>query len=332
MKTTLHIGELYGGGLVLGYRCSSRCRHCLYGCGPHRRDGLGSPEDLHRVLDELAARAPHARYHIGGGEPFLEPALLEAAVVGLAERGLALDYVETNGSWARDERSARETLRHLARLGLRCILVSVSPFHAEFIPVARTRTAIRAAEAELPNGAFVWLPDFFPDLSEAGEGRLDLAARLARLGPEYGRGLVQRYGLVTGARAGRFLATQGELHPAGRFRDAALCRGRLADTSHFHVDLEGNYVPGLCAGLRLPVEEVPGAVDLARYPLLGLLLDGGPAALVDHARPLGFAPLQGYASACDLCTHVRAFLAAHAPSPELGPAAFYSSESLDLPA
>ena len=69
----------------LGYRCPSACRHCLYNAGPHRRDG--APESvtaLSELLDELARRAGRARYHIGGGEPFLDLDLLEAAVGGLS--------------------------------------------------------------------------------------------------------------------------------------------------------------------------------------------------------------------------------------------------------
>jgi len=64
----MHIGALQGGGLVLGYRCSSRCRHCPYACGPHRRDGDGDDQALEQVLDLLAERGPGARYHIGRGE------------------------------------------------------------------------------------------------------------------------------------------------------------------------------------------------------------------------------------------------------------------------
>lgn len=131
----LNIGPLIGGGLVLGYRCGSRCQHCLYGCGPHRRDGETVDNmSLDPLLDQLAERAPYAQFHIGSGESFLNLGLLEKAVAGLNNRGLILDYVETNASWFRTDEQAESVLQQLANLGLECILVSLSPFQAEFVP------------------------------------------------------------------------------------------------------------------------------------------------------------------------------------------------------
>ena len=109
--------------------------------------------------------------------------------------------------------------------------------------------------------------------------------------------------------------------------ETAVCRPRLASTAHFHVDGDGSYIPGLCAGLVIPFELVPGEVDLTPYPLLGALVRGGPAALVDLAREHGFAPADGYSSPCDLCVHARLFLYPHGFA-ELGPAGFYDSRSL----
>lgn len=327
METKLHIGELYGGGLVLGYGCSSRCRHCLYGCGPHRRDG-GDPDKLDAILDQLADIAPRARYHIGGGEPFLSPTLVEHAVRGLGERGLHLEYIETNASWVRSRRHAEETLAGLATAGLRCVLVSVSPFHADFVPYARTRALITAAGNVLPGGAFVWIPDFIADLEQGdAERKLDLEGLLAERGDRFALSLADRYGLVLGGRAGRYAAAHGRALPWRQFSDGGRCRSRLSDTGHFHVDLEGLYVPGLCAGIALPFAEVTGGVDLGQYPALGALISGGPALLAEIAVKDGFEPLETYSSPCDLCTHVRGFLHRKGWS-GLGPAAFYDPRSV----
>ena len=313
---------------MLGYRCSSCCRHCLYGCGPHRRDG-GDPDKLEGILDRLAERAPHARYHIGGGEPFLDMESLEAAVKGLGERGLHLEYIETNASWVRDRFLAETTLRGLAAAGLRCVLVSVSPFHAEFVPFARTSALIDAANRLLPGGAFVWVPDFIRDLeAHPADRTLDLEGLLAARGDEYALGLAARYGLVFGGRAGRYAAAHGQLRPWRQFANPAQCRARLSDTGHFHVDLDGLYVPGLCAGIALPLDEVPGAIDLARYPALEILVSGGPAGLAQAAASDGFEPLPAYSSACDLCTHVRGSLHRRGWA-GLGPSAFYDPRSVD---
>jgi hypothetical protein len=322
------MGPLYGGGLVLGYRCGSRCRHCLYGAGPKRRDGLfENDSDLDALLDELAQRGAHARYHIGGGEPFLDVELLRRAVSGLLERGLALEYVETNASWVRSAEQAQAALEELADVGLTCVLVSLSPFHAEYVPPQRTHVLIESARRVLPAGAFVWIPDFLPDISDFDSAhRIDLAGVLRARGDSYARGLASRYGLVPGGRAGRFLHRHGVRR---QWRDVvgdASCARRLSDTSHFHVDGQGLFVPGLCAGVALPLHEVPGDVDVTNRPILSALVHGGVEALVQHALEWGFEPSATYSSACDLCCHVRAhlYVRGRGRDPlELGPDGFY---------
>lgn len=333
MTETLTIGPLQGGGLVLGYRCPSRCRHCLYDAGPHRHDGLpGSPEALEALLDLLAERGPHARYHVGGGEPFLDLELLGRAVAGMTRRGLALDYVETNAAWVKDSDHAQGVLAELRKQGLGCVLVSLSPFHAEFIPLEKTLALIDVAERTLPGGAFVWIPELLEDIRAAPPGRggrIDLEALLAQRGPRYARQLAARYAVVPAGRAGRYLFAHEQRRPWREAAAEARCTGRLRDTTHFHVDGQGRYVPGLCAGIVLPLAEVPGQVELQRYPALRALVSGGPAALVALARAeAGFEPDATYAGACDLCTEVRRRLHAHdaAAYPELGPPGFYGAD------
>ena len=96
------------------------------------------------------------------------------------------------------------------------------------------------------------------------------------------------------------------------------------------MDGQGRYVPGLCAGLVLPLEQVPGEIRLERYPLLEALVQGGPAELVALAtEEVGFEPDgEGYSSGCDLCTHVRGFLHQEHPGKydELGPEGFYAEQ------
>jgi hypothetical protein len=329
MKAKLHIGPLLGGGLVTGYRCNSRCRHCLYACGPHRKDG--APEDpakLEGILDQLVEKAPHARFHIGGGEPFLDTGLLQQAVEGLADRGLALEYVETNGFWAATPSRAEETLCELQKAGLDCILVSLSPFHAEFVAPQRTQNAIRAANRVLRNGAFVWLPEFRQDLDDfPPEKPISFSKLLQKNRAGYALELTARYGLVLGGRAGRFAAHHFKAVSWSKLNNATLCQRRLADTSHFHVDCNGDYVPGLCAGLVLPLDKLPGTLDLAPYPVLEALVAGGAVGLAQFAAQYGFEPLDRYASQCDLCTHARTHLRTRAFA-ELGPEGFYDPKSV----
>jgi len=292
---------------------------------------LPESDDLDRLLDLLASRAPYARYHVGGGEPFLDVDLLERTIAGLTARGLALEYVETNSSWVRSADQADQVLQRLADAGLECVLASVSPFHAEHVPFEKARLLVSAAGRTLRNGAFVWLPHMIPELAGEEEAeRFDLEREIRERGDAYALGIGDRYGLIPGGRAGRYLARHGRRVAWRDAADDAGCQTRLYNTTHFHVDGEGRYVPGLCAGLALPLEELPGPIDLDRYPVIAALLEpGGLRELVDRAIGIGFAPLDGgYAGACDLCTHVRCFLFEHDRSADLAPAGFYDSRSL----
>ncbi|MDJ0766131.1 MAG: radical SAM protein [Myxococcota bacterium] len=330
MVDSLTVGPLVGGGLVLGYACPSMCRHCLYACGPHRKDGKPTLRELEGILDLLAERAPNARYHIGGGEPLLDRALLRRAIMGMRDRGLSLEYVETNAAWVSSPQQAVEVLAELESIGLRCVLVSVSPFHAEHIPFQKTRTLIEAARRVLPSGAFVWIQEFVPDiLTQPEDQPLNFEALVDERGDPYALSLALRYGLVPGGRAGRYFEHYGRRLG---WKDAARnapCSNRLIDTSHFHVDGQARYVPGLCAGIVLPLEVLPGQVNLKAYPVIRTLLErDGLEKLVLQAMHLGFEPKEHYSAPCDLCTHVRLHLYKNRPTADLGPEGFYDPRSL----
>jgi len=329
---SLTIPRLQAGGLNLGYRCSSHCRHCLYACGPHRRDGLpDSPDALHSLLDELKSRAPLASFHIGGGEPFLDVDLLSSVLEGLSDRGLLFDYVETNASWVLSESHARATLERLRALGLNGLLVSASHFHAEFTKPRKTLALIAVARQILAGGVIVWLPDFVPDLASFDQdSRLDLDALIAERGDGFALQVGMRYGVIPGGRGGRLLAAHGFCMDWSDAASGAPCRQRLVSTTHFHVDLAGNYVPGLCGGIVVPLSLVPGEIPMDRFPLLDRIYNQGLESLVTWAMDEhGFTPLDsGYSGACDLCTHVRIHLHDRGSFEELGPPGFYDEKSI----
>jgi hypothetical protein len=324
------IDNFIGGGIVLGYRCTNSCRHCLYACGPYRKDGKPSPKELTKLLDCLVEWAPRANYHIGGGEPFIDVPLLKQAIVEMEERQLSLDYVETNAGWVRDENHARQVLLELGRLGLKGLLVSVSLFHAEQIPFDKTMTLIEAAQRELINGCLIWLPHFINVLSAFdSKKRVDLESLLKKKGDTYAVQMAQSYGLIPAGRAGRFFARHGLRYPAEQVAGRPPCQHRLWDTSHFHVDGQGRYVPGFCAGLTVPMAELVQGLELSRYPVVQTLLrPDGLSKLLREAIEMGFVPLEGYSAACDLCTHLRLFLYQHRPTPDLGPEGFYLPQAL----
>ena len=105
------------------------------------------------------------------------------------------------------------------------------------------------------------------------------------------------------------------------------CARSLSDTTHFHVDLEGRYIPGLCAGLAFGVEELGSPLPAGKYLLLERLAATGIQGLYDLAREVhGYqTSRETYLSHCDLCTDIRRHLVQrnNTDFPELSPEEFY---------
>jgi hypothetical protein len=106
------------------------------------------------------------------------------------------------------------------------------------------------------------------------------------------------------------------------------CSRELGDTSHFHIDLFGNYIPGLCAGLAVACEDLGRPLAKETYPLLTRLFAKGIRGFYEMAAvDFGFRPSrEGYVGKCDLCTDIRRFLVSRGydRSSELSPEGFYS--------
>jgi len=324
----LNIGRLVSGGLITNYSCTSACRHCLYNCSPAREKDSITPaaaEESLRAVKSLGCTA----VHIGGGEPLLRPEALGAVLDAARRAGVSVDYVETNAAWFTGAESARELLAPLREKGLRTLLVSISPFHNEHIPFSKTEGVMEAAAAAGVR-IFPWVADFIADLRGLDTSRPHALSEFEeRYGKDYLRGILRRYWIHLGGRAleaFRPVLRKKTLDHILR-ESAGNCARELAGTSHFHVDLFGNYIPGLCAGLAIAREDLGRPLPAEKYPLLTTLHAKGVRGLLDFAaREYGFKPRQpGYIHKCDLCTEVRFFLMkkGYDRSQELAPRGFY---------
>jgi hypothetical protein len=95
---------------------------------------------------------PDAKIHLGGGEPFLKPALVVRALEIAAEMGVQIDFVETNGSWAKNDDIVEERLEQLIKAGMKSLLVGVSPYHNEKIPFENTKRLVKIGTKVLGQG------------------------------------------------------------------------------------------------------------------------------------------------------------------------------------
>ncbi|MFH1240948.1 MAG: hypothetical protein V1689_01180 [Pseudomonadota bacterium] len=101
----------------------------------------------------------------------------------------------------------------------------------------------------------------------------------------------------------------------------------LLDVSHFHFDLFGNYVPGLCSGLAVRWDDLGKRLSPERYPILNILFHEGVGGLFYYvSREYDFEPSDGYMSKCHLCLDLRRHLVLEGEmrSRELQPTAFYA--------
>lgn len=324
---SLNISRLASGGLITNYFCSSSCRHCLYRCSPSWPKEFISAETARANLEtvrELGCRA----VHIGGGEPLLRPEGVAAVLELAGHTGVNVEYVETNSSWYRDHASACALLEELAGRGLSTLLVSISPFHNERIPFYKVK-GVLAACRETGVSVFPWVADFISDLSAFDEQRPhSLEEYQGLFGQNYIQNLPHRYWISPGGRA---LETFGDF---SRRKSAAqlAAEGRLgcselAGVNHFHLDLYGNYIPGLCAGLSIRREDLGATLDAEEYPIITRLYSGGVGDLLAYAaQKYAFRASQpAYASKCELCYEVRRFLVVdkEVDSKELQPRGHY---------
>jgi hypothetical protein len=316
--TQLNIGRLMSGGLITNYFCTSSCGHCLYNCSPQwekRYIDTDTAEKNLKTIRSLGCRS----VHIGGGEPLLRPDELAVVLKIAAELGVSVEYVETNSSWFMDHSSAEDFLTGLRNQGLHTLLVSISPFHNEHIPFYKVKGVVEAA-GRAGVGIFPWVTDFISDLSQFDAGNTHSLAEFSDI---FGRDYLM---------GGRALETYRPLMGQKTFHQVmdestATCYGELSSTSHFHIDLFGNYIPGLCSGLSIAIEDLGKPLSDETYPIITTLYRWGIRGLVKMAEDtVGYIPQKDlYINKCDLCTEVRTFLVqtGYSGSKELNPDEFY---------
>jgi len=306
----LVIDHLISGGLITNYYCSSTCRHCLYRCSPRWPREFISRQDALTTFTRIKGFGCNG-VHIGGGEPLLNPEGVLSVLDAATEAGVTITYLETNSSWYKDRDSARVLLEKLAAHGLETLLISISPFHNEYIPLYKIKGVIKAChEAEL--ALFPWIADFYLDLEHFDEKSThNLEEYAQHFGEDYIENLPHRYGIIPGGRALEtfrpYVKEQTIEELVKEKRNG--CR-ELAETSHFHIDLYGNYVPGMCAGLSVGKEDLGAPLDPDSYPIITRLFEGGIGALLSWAAEChGFRPSRDtYATECQLCYEIRHYL------------------------
>ena len=264
--------------------------------------------------------------HIGGGEPFLDTVALENVIKVARDESIHIEYIETNSSWYRDEESVTEILFAIKKAGVSTLLISISPFHNEHIPFKKVKGVIRACK-RAGISTFLWIPEFYPEIDQFDDQlKHTLDEYRQKFGDDYVKRIPSRYWIHFGGRALKTFREKFPLQPLRAIlENSGRCR-ELTDTTHFHVDLFGNYIPGLCSGLAIQIQDLGKPLDPDKYPFINMLFSEGIKGFLKLAQErYGFIPGDQYFSKCDLCLEIRQFLAneKRIPSHELEPREFY---------
>jgi len=333
----LSVQEPFSGGVLLSYRCTSECRHCMYACSPRWTDDWISQDNLQRVLIQLSGRilpSPFGSDRIGvnyglhftGGEPFLNFDLLAKAVRMAHDLGIPSTFVETNAFWCIDDQGTREKLTKLKDAGLNGILVSVNPFILEQVPFERTERAIRIGRGIFHGNVMTYQEFFYSQFNTLGiRDTLPFEEYVQRAAPH---NMLENVELLPMGRVAYALSHLYRKYPAQLFFRES-CRDELTRGWHVHVDNYCNYMTGYCGGISLgdarDIDSMCQGVDLDERPVLGALVTELKTLVELGAKEFGYKPREeGYISKCHLCVDVRKRMAQETDEfKELEPREFY---------
>lgn len=290
------------GGIMANYQCNAACRHCLYACSPDRRPDYITAETATAVCRLLRQNGCRS-LHIGGGEPFLDIDGLCMLIRAVVAGGVRLDYIETNGFWAKDETRAQMYLARIRDAGADTLCISLDPFHAEYVPYG---LPLRLAELcdTVGFGYFLWQGRYFSDLRTADPGRV------MECSPDLIRKTALSYGLRLGGRALNIPPATAQKRRQGPCTN-------LLSTDHFHVDCYGNFIPPGCTGLWIPLREAVEGIPSGKYPVWEALVRGGVDELAAFARAQGCADDTDCDFDCARCFYLRKRLSEHGDFAEL---------------
>ncbi len=262
--------------LLLTYQCNYECDHCFVWGSP-RQTGVMTLAAIRRILRQAETAGSIEGIFYEGGEPFLYYPILRSGVEEAAQRGFRVGVV-TNGYWATAEEDAVAWLRPLAG-SIDSLSLSSDLYHAD--EVLSRQAKVAAAAAEQLGIAVSTISVAQPDQEDGS-----LATLMFR------------------GRAVDKLAPRAPQRPWRQFIECPY--EDLRDPGRVHVDPFGfvHVCHGISLGnlFRTPLREICEAYDPDAHPVVGPLLQGGPAKL---ARRYEVTSGAGYADACHLCYEVR---------------------------
>ena len=299
--------NLTGLHLLLTYQCNYECEHCFVWGNPTQK-GVMTLAQIREVYRQARALGTVESIYLEGGEPFLYYPVMVRAAKEAAALGFKVGLL-SNVYWATTVEDAIEWLRPLTGL-LDNLTVSTDLFHYSETVSMQARNAQAAAEQlGIPIVTIICaVPEGAPGYPAQAAGKpVESGAIMFK-----GRAAVKLVGGVT-------------QRPWREFTDCP--HETLDDPRRVHVDPLGHL--HLCQGLTMgksifewSLADVITTYDPQAHPIVGPLLAGGPAALVER---YGTQHEESYADACHLCYTARAALRERFPD-VLGPGQMYGEK------
>jgi len=287
---------LSGLHLLLTYQCTFECDHCFVWSGPFQT-GTMTLDTVDHILAEAVRLGTIEWIYFEGGEAFLYYAILRSGVLRAKAQGFKVGIV-TNAYWANSEVDALEWLRPIAG-SIDDLSISSDSYHGKSDSCRNPEIARTAArQLDIP-------VDFISIAEPEATGVLPPGES-----PVLYRG-----------RAAELLASRVPPTPWQQF---TTCPWEdLRNPQRVHVDPFGHL--HICQGISIgnllerPLAEILAGFRPDEHPIVGPLLDGGPAEIV---RRYNLAHEDGYADHCHLCYASRRSLRSRFPD-ELAPDQMY---------
>jgi hypothetical protein len=284
---------LSGLHLLLTYQCTFECDHCFVWSGPFQT-GTMTLDTVDHILAEAERFGAIEWIYFEGGEAFLYYAILQSGVLRAKAQGFKVGIV-TNAYWANSEDDALEWLRPIAG-SIDDLSISSDSYHGG-------RDGYRNPEFARTAARKLDIPVDFIRVAEPEASGVSSAADMLPPGasPVLFRG-----------RAAELLASSV---PPTPWRQFTTCPWEdLRNPQRVHVDPFGHL--HICQGISIgnllerPLAEILTDFRPDEHPIIGPLLEGGPAEIV---RRYELAHEDGYADHCHLCYMSRRSLRSRFP-------------------
>ena len=280
--------NLKGIHFLLTYQCLKECDHCFVWSSPFA-EGTFTLNQVKEILEEAKKLGTVEWVFFEGGEPFLYYPILVQALRQAKQMSFKTGIV-TNTYWATSVEDALEWLRPIAEVGIDDLSFSSDCYHNDRVDNEEAKNALKAAkQLKLPAGVIsIKQPE--KDAKEPVPMRLE--------GVDVGYSQVMFRG-----RAASKLVEKALFKPLSQLTE---CPEQLKSPSRVHLDPLGyvHICQGLCMGnaWKQPLSEIVNSYEPDSHPIVRVLVQGGPAALV---REFNLPHEQSYADACHLCYDAR---------------------------